>query len=341
LRIAYRGQRPALPGVHVTSAAAGTASGYLTLAGAKRFGAELLRLNLADHAAARYGTDGMFAGGLTMGLAGQPGPPAARPLGRPGPVTLQDRSNIPAFQMETLTIRGFDRFGKPDTGDLVQVINADNSNFFNATTFFDKGVAKLSVPVGHYWAVGQYPRLLRSAPPGERLEGRDRAAVHRAPVGRHGHVPGEGRGQPDPDCGRRGGRSRSTRSSTLVRSGRSGPGNEQSFEANGIALWVNPTTVRPTVGKLSVFTEQRLASPPKTRGTGYEYNLATETHTGLIPPSDSGCARRRLPPSMPGTSRTSGRPGQISGSPYFPTRRTSSFPPCCFSSRCRTMRSST
>ena len=51
VRIAYRGQRPALAGVQLTSAAAGKATGYLTLAAAKRFGAELLRLNRADRPA--------------------------------------------------------------------------------------------------------------------------------------------------------------------------------------------------------------------------------------------------------------------------------------------------
>lgn len=283
VRIAYRGQRPALPGVHVTRTAAGFASGYLTLTAAKRFGAALLRLVRADHAADRYGTDGMFAGGLTIGLAGQPGPLAARPLGRPGPAILQGRSNHPAFQMETLTIRAFDRFGKPDTGDMIQVTNADNSNFLNATAFFDKGVAKLSVPVGDYSAISQFEDFFDQHHPVNdwKLVVTPQFTVHRSDAtvtvrekAAHSEI-----------------LMRTPRRATpydtifnVVRSGRSGPLNVQGFEANGIALWVSPTKVRPTIGKLSVFTEQRLASPRKTRGTSYEYDLATETHTGLIPP---------------------------------------------------------
>ncbi|HEY3903257.1 MAG TPA: S8 family serine peptidase [Streptosporangiaceae bacterium] len=281
--IAYRGQRPALPGVQVTSTAAGIASGYLTLAAAKRFGTELLRLSRADHATARYGTDGIFAGGLTIGLAGQPGPQKARSPGRPGPVLLQGRPNNPAFQMETLTIRAFDRFGKPDTGDMVQVTNADNSNFFDATTFFDQGVAKLSVPVGDYWAVSQFLDFFDQHHPINdwKLVVAPQFAVHRSAT----TVTFREKAA-DSEILMRTPRRAIPYDTVfnLVRVSRSGSFGEQSFEANGISLWVNPTKVRPTVGKFSVSTQQRLASPPKTRGTGYDYTLATESHNGLIAP---------------------------------------------------------
>ena len=58
--------------------------------------------------------------------------------------------------MVTLTIKGYDRFGAPDTGDMVEVSKVDGKPFA-ATTFFDQGIAKVSVPTGHYWAIGEFP----------------------------------------------------------------------------------------------------------------------------------------------------------------------------------------
>jgi hypothetical protein len=282
VRIAYRGRRPALPGVHLSSAAGGIATGYLTLAAAKRFGAELLRLDRADRPAGRYGTDGLFAHGLTIGLAGQPGVVAARASGRPAPVVLRGGPNRPAFPMKTLTIHADDRSGRPDTGDLVEVGNADNLSFFDETAILDKGVAKLSVPVGHYWAIGQFFDFFDPHHPvadwrftvvpqftvlkDTAVKVSETSAVSKIAV----RTP-----------------RRAVPLSTffdLLRSNRSGPPADDSFEGVGLALWVNPTKVRPTVGKLSEFVDQQLVSPPKSRGTGYEYDIAKEVLTGLIPP---------------------------------------------------------
>jgi len=70
------------------------------------------RQYLADRAGGSYGTDGMFAGGLSIALAGTAAP---RPRAAPD------------FPMATLTVTGTTRAGKPDTGDEVVVINADDS----------------------------------------------------------------------------------------------------------------------------------------------------------------------------------------------------------------------
>ncbi len=48
--VGYRGRVPSLPGVKITHVGRGTARGYLTLAGAKAFGAALARQFAADHA---------------------------------------------------------------------------------------------------------------------------------------------------------------------------------------------------------------------------------------------------------------------------------------------------
>src|SRR6185437_15995142 len=62
VRITYSGRTPRLPGVTITHAAAGTATGYLTAAGGKVFAAALTRQFAADHGTASYGSDGLFAG---------------------------------------------------------------------------------------------------------------------------------------------------------------------------------------------------------------------------------------------------------------------------------------
>jgi hypothetical protein len=144
--IAYRGTRaPVLPGVTVTSAAAGRAAGYLTAASARVFASALVRQFARDHATGSYGADGLFANGTAIWLAG------AQPS-RPRPE--------PRFPMRTLTVRGIGPDGKPDTGDVVFVFNIDHLSYFSSVSesmsFFDNGVAKYSVPTGHYVALSMF-----------------------------------------------------------------------------------------------------------------------------------------------------------------------------------------
>jgi hypothetical protein len=77
--VTYRGRAPRLPGVTITHAASGAAAGYLTEAGARAFGAALARQFAADHARGSYGQDGMFAGGVSVALAGDARPGRAAP----------------------------------------------------------------------------------------------------------------------------------------------------------------------------------------------------------------------------------------------------------------------
>src|SRR5580700_8449614 len=69
VRITYSGAVPRLPGVKIARAAGGVATGYLTAAGAVTFGAALARQFAADHPAAGYGADGLFAGGVWISAA--------------------------------------------------------------------------------------------------------------------------------------------------------------------------------------------------------------------------------------------------------------------------------
>jgi hypothetical protein len=146
--VTYRGGVPSLPGVTITKAVGGIAQGYLTAASAEVFGAALARQFDEDHASGSYGTDGLFSDGVTITLAGGTGMSAAA---RPG-------YRRPWYEMHTLTVDGTNLAGKPDTGDLVVLVNVDDPAAFSGpdewyNDFYD-GTAKFSVPAGTYWAVG-------------------------------------------------------------------------------------------------------------------------------------------------------------------------------------------
>src|SRR5262249_33735008 len=72
----------------------------------------------------------------------------------------------PQFPMRTLTVRGTNAFRHADNGDVVLVINADNPNRFGdpfeVGNFFFRGVAKYSVPTGHYWAIADFVTFLKN-----------------------------------------------------------------------------------------------------------------------------------------------------------------------------------
>lgn len=147
VRLSYQGRQPAMPGVTITRAAAGIADGYLTASSAKTFGAALAAQYLADRAHGTYGTDGMFGDEVSIGPAG----------------TTPARSGTaiqPHYVMHTVTLDGTTIAGKPDTGDIVYLINVDNGRLtgnpmITATTFYH-GMAKYSVPAGHYFAFSDF-----------------------------------------------------------------------------------------------------------------------------------------------------------------------------------------
>jgi len=152
--VSYRGHVPLLPGVRITRARSGTAWGYLTPAGAAAFGAALARQFAADHARGSYGQDGLFAGGVSVRLA------AKRATARPSPV-------LPSH---SLTVTGTNLSGKPDTGDQVMIFNTDDATRFAGPALgtFHNGVAKFSVPAGHYWVIGGLPHPAQETP-GDRV----------------------------------------------------------------------------------------------------------------------------------------------------------------------------
>src|SRR5215472_4141748 len=115
LTLRYRGGPHPVPGITVTHTtetrtAAGVAHGYTTHVSAAKFAAALARQLASDHARGSYGSTGLFAGRLSIGLTGRS--PA------------RARANV---ALDTLTVTGTDLAGTPDTGDLVFVDNVDNS----------------------------------------------------------------------------------------------------------------------------------------------------------------------------------------------------------------------
>jgi len=154
VRVSYSGAAPQLPGVTITREAGGVATGYLTAAGARTFGAALARQFAADHARASYGSDGIFAGGVYLTAASGPA------LSFTGAGHSPQLPKSPKFALHTVTIRGLTAAGTPDTGDEVFLYNASNNALYgdpweDPSTFYH-GAAKFSVPAGKYWAFGWF-----------------------------------------------------------------------------------------------------------------------------------------------------------------------------------------
>ncbi|HEY3907699.1 MAG TPA: S8 family serine peptidase [Streptosporangiaceae bacterium] len=285
--IRYQGRRPApLPGITITSAGPGSAEGYLTGVSAKRFGRALDKQFAVDHADAGYGTDGLFADGLTISLRGRASlataPGAGRPGGRGRPAPR------PQYQMRTLTVTGSYRDGRPDTGDLALLVNVDNAgrlDVLDSEAAFYHGTAKVSVPAGHYFAMGVFfgrPKASAIFMPirgltvlpqftvagNTRIHLAEPAASRRITMTtqRPAHV--------------------TDTEFEIFRKPRIGQ--TQSFGVlnfrwvgDNVPMGVSPTSKRPSIGTMATVTDQWLASPGG--AAPYEYDLAYQNLSGLIP----------------------------------------------------------
>ena len=267
----YQGRLPALPGVTVTRAGTGTAQGYLTASSAPLFGAALARQLMADHARGSYGAGGLFAGGLSVSLPG-PGAAPARP-----PAEAHTRP-VRHFPMHVLTVTGTNLAGRPDTGDLVSVLNVSDlaalDPLIASDNVFYHGTAKYSAPSGTYWATGIF--FTRS---GFRLDVLPQFTVsgdttvhvsERAAASKVSTV------TPRPAV---------TRGSTLtvVRASAHAVVSEGFGTFGGGSIWINPTSHPVTHGALHVFTTVQ-ASSPRGPGIPYGYMLNLAGPPGIIPP---------------------------------------------------------
>jgi hypothetical protein len=267
VRVTYHGAgRPSLPGVTITHASGGTATGYLTTSSAVTFGTALTRQFIADHARGSYGTDGMFSGGLSIALAGvAPTPQPARP----------------GFAQHTLTMHGTDLAGKADNGDDITVFNAGNCGKFGdpveTENIFRRGIAKFSVPTGNYWAVSDFIAVSHggltdhivvlpqfSVARSTSVAVRERAASSKITL--QTALPSAPQ----------------LVSFTLLRSGFGGSEASISWAESGGAFWVSPTSRKPTVGSLRTFTTALLTSPGHA-AVPYAYNLDFAGPPGRIP----------------------------------------------------------
>jgi hypothetical protein len=268
VEITFAGRRKDLPGVTVTGYSRGREEGYLTAAGARLFGAALSRQFRADHARAGYGADGLFADGVSIALRG-------------APAEVQH----PGFRLVTLNVRATNMQGRPDYGDIVTVMNADNpavfEDFNETSNIFYRGSAKFSVPPGHYWAIGQFLSFAQNGSFAWRLVVLPQFTVRyntRVQLAERAASSQIGFSTPRPSVAQQ-------LTFTVNRVAANGSTFSDSFSAGepGISLWVSPTTRKPTVGTLSSYTSGQLSSPPKLPGTPYDYNLNFAGPPGIIP----------------------------------------------------------
>ena len=193
--------------------------------------------------------------------------------------------------MHTLTVRGTTLSGRPDTGDVVSLIDADNASRF--WTFgedmesFDHGTAKFSVPAGHFWVIGTFFHGTFTHYLGTRLVLPPEITVSRDTTVRLAERAADSRVQfatPRPTV---------VYSSIFERiylTDRAPGGccsESDSYIAQGLRgpapyLYVSPMTARPRVGTLTQITSAQLDSPAAAPGVPYQYYVAHQAQ-GQIP----------------------------------------------------------
>ena len=265
VRLSFTGAEHSLPGITITSRRGQTATGYLSASSARTFGAALFRQFAADHATAGYATSSLFAG-VRIALAG-------------APATATER---PQFPMHTLTVTGTSEAGKPDTGDVVLVINADNPATFGdpieTGNFFFRGAAKYSVPAGHYWAITDFVNFLKHGLVLQRVVVLPQFTVTKTTKI---HLSAQSATSEisvktplaSTDL---------TDTWTVVRTS---PHNITATVGTSSfgPVFISPTTAKPSVGTIQSFTSGQLISPPKAKGVPYAYNVDFAGPVGTIP----------------------------------------------------------
>ncbi len=265
VRLTFTGMPHAVPGVTVTSSSGRTATGFMTAASARAFGVALFHQFRTDHASASYDSAALFSG-VRIALAGAPETARIRPQ----------------FPMHTLTVTGTNQFNRPDNGDVVLVINADNPlNFgdpLEVVNIFFHGVAKYSVPAGHYWAITDFIGVLKNGLSQHlvvmpqftvdrttKLSLSARAATSKITVT-----------TPRPA-------GNMSSNWTIVRTSPNGLTATSGTSSFFGPVFISPTTTKPSVGTIQSYTSAQLTSPVKFTGTPYAYNVDFAGPPGLIP----------------------------------------------------------
>ena len=158
VRLSYRGSTaPTVPGVQVTSAADGTARGYLTPTSAAAFGHALAGQFQADR------TAGWPRRSTLLGVTGISADSPVAPVA------------TPRFPMLTLVVKVVGSNGKPAPSAFVGFVNVDDGRKGGGFAVAEDGEARVSVPAGHYaFITDDYDGTL------DRVVTRDDYAVSRA-----------------------------------------------------------------------------------------------------------------------------------------------------------------
>lgn len=231
---------------------------------AKEFGAGLVNRFLDDRKHGSY----------------PPIEPAVSPLS--SPATSSEKPAQAASVMRTLTVSADAPDGKPDTGDVAFVFNTDDGNRFDAEeseSVFAGGIAKFGVPEGHYSVLGAF---FSTDADGNLTALRISAQPEVAVFGDTGtQVDAQAASSkvswdtPRPALLEDGG-------FMVRREPATGPAQTVDIAVgSGVPVFVSPTGVPVTTGKLQSYPYNRLTSPPGP-GKPYEYQLQRAT-TGVIP----------------------------------------------------------
>jgi hypothetical protein len=204
-------------------------------------------------------------------------PPAGAARGRS---TAASPAVVP---MHTLTVKGTNLAGKPDTGDSVLVLNVDNTRTLDPIQSrqpFDHGVAKFSLPDGHYFALGQFGSVTVHGHPGPAtryvvlpqftVTGDTTVTMHETAADSKITMV-----TPRPATVLATG-------AWLRRTGTAGPPLLLELYPLPHPAWISPTHVKPTVGTLQWSVNEHLESPPG-RKVPYEYTLSYTDPPGTIP----------------------------------------------------------
>jgi hypothetical protein len=199
-------------------------------------------------------------------------PPASAAPSRPAPAHLY-----------TLTVKGVNLGGHPDTGDGVLLLDVDNTKLLDPVESqqkFHDGVAKFSVPAGHYFALGGFGTVKIHGQPAQAtryvvlpqftVAGNSTVTMRAASASSKVTMV-----TPRPARVL-------TTDVWLRRTGASGPPLLLELYPPGRSVWISPTRVKPTVGTLQVSANQHLESP-RGRAVPYEYTLSFTDPPGTIP----------------------------------------------------------
>lgn len=268
VRVRYSGAAPAPPGVTITSFGGGVAQGYLTAAGARTFGTALARQFAADHTTGRFSRNRLLQGGVSIALAGAPA--AAR------------QAAAPADTTHTLTVRGTNLAGQPDTGDIAMIVDADNSSLIrDDRAVFRNGIATFTVPAGHFLVFGLFTTFRGGQPFGVRLDILPEVTVTKNTTVQTTAAAANSKLQ-----------FLTARPATVyseqfeldLLTGKAPHGccslgmTFYSIPGQGSGpIWVSPMPVAPKAGTLTQITTAQLNSPPKAPRTPYQYDVTYQS----------------------------------------------------------------